>query len=108
MPRNTYSLWRSPGYTYNQYNVAEGSQFRVGAQVSADVKSHAIIAGFEYEQRSDRTFVINPVGFGGLRLRANENNSQLDLDNPIYIGNTVNYHIVQVYKRWDSADFLKI
>jgi hypothetical protein len=94
LPSNTYSLYRSPGYTYNQYSLSEGSQFRVSAQVSADVKDHAIIAGFEYEQRSDRNFVIGPANLWGLmRLRANENNQQLDLDNPIYINsNTVHYN----------------
>lgn len=92
LPRNTYSLWRSPGYTYNLYRITEGTQFRVSASVSADVKDHAIVAGFEYEQRSDREFGINPVGLWGLaRLRANENNQQLDKTSPTYIGNTVYY-----------------
>lgn len=93
LPLNTYSLWRSPGYTYNQHSSTEGNQFRVSAQVSADIKDHAISAGFEYEQRTDRGFAINPVGLWGLmRLRANEHNQQLDLDNPLYFGNAVNYN----------------
>jgi outer membrane receptor protein involved in Fe transport len=92
LPRNTYSLWRSPGYTYNLYRITETAQFRVSAQVSADIKDHAITAGFEYEQRSDRNFGINPVGLWELmRLRANENNQQLDKSSPTYVGNTVIY-----------------
>ncbi|MBL0343479.1 MAG: TonB-dependent receptor [Bacteroidetes bacterium] len=92
LPRNTYSLYRSPGYTYNQYRNTQSSQFRVSAQVSADIKDHAISAGFEYEQRSDQEFVINPIGLWGvMRLRANEKNRQLDTDNPIYSGNTIFY-----------------
>ncbi len=101
LPRNTYSLYRSPGYTYNLYRNTQSTQFRVSAQVSADVKSHAIIAGFEYEQRSDQQYGINPVGLWGLmRLRANEKNRQLDTDNPIYDGNTVYYN-----RRYDSDGF---
>nr|HMT28560.1 TonB-dependent receptor [Bacteroidia bacterium] len=90
LPRNTYSLWRSPGYTYNQYRNTQSTQFRVSAQVSADIKDHAISAGFEYEQRSDAEFVINPVGLWGLmRLRANEKNRQLDYSDTTFVGNAM-------------------
>jgi len=102
LPRNTYSLWRSPGYTYVQYRNTQSTQFRVSAQVSADIKNHAISAGFEYEQRSDAEYVINPIGLWNImRLRANEKNRQLDTDNPIYVGdNTVEYD-----RRYDSDGF---
>jgi outer membrane receptor protein involved in Fe transport len=90
LPRNTYSLWNSVGTTYNLYQEFETNQFRVSAQVSADIKDHAIVAGFEYEQRQDRSFGINPVGLWGLaRLKANEYNQQPDYSSPIYVGNTV-------------------
>lgn len=93
LPRNTYALYRSTGYTYNLYRETETSQLRFVAQVSADIKDHAITAGFEYEQRSDRNYGINPVGLWGLaRLRGNEHITQLDLNNPIYDGETVFYN----------------
>ncbi|MBK7967523.1 MAG: carboxypeptidase-like regulatory domain-containing protein [Bacteroidetes bacterium] len=103
LPRNTYSLYRSPGYTFNQYRVVESAQFRVSASVSADVKDHAIVAGFEYDQRTDQEFIINPVGLWGLaRLRANENNQQLDRTSPTYVGNTVYYP--RAYSNIDGLD----
>ncbi len=78
LPKNTYALYRSTGYTYNLYRETETTQLRFSAQVSADIKDHAITAGFEYEQRSDRNYGINPVGLWGImRLRANESNSSL-------------------------------
>jgi len=92
-PLSTYGMWIMPGYTYNGYNLNEATQFRISAQVNADIKDHAITAGFEYEQRSDRGFAVAPVGLWSImRLRANENNRELDLDNPLYVGNgTVHY-----------------
>jgi outer membrane receptor protein involved in Fe transport len=91
-PRNTYALYRSTGYTYNAYNELETTQLRFVAQVSADIKDHAITAGFEYEQRSDRNYAIGPVGLWGLmRLRANEHIQQLDLNNPVYAGDSIYY-----------------
>ncbi|MFZ9943539.1 MAG: carboxypeptidase-like regulatory domain-containing protein, partial [Bacteroidia bacterium] len=61
-PLSDYGMWIMPGYTYNGYNRNETSQFRLSAQVNADIKDHAITAGFEYEQRSDRGFAVAPVG----------------------------------------------
>ena len=91
-PQNTYALYRSTGYTYNLYRETETTQLRFVAQVSADIKDHAITAGFEYEQRSDRNYGINPVGLWGLmRLRGNEHIQQLDLNNPIYSNDSIYY-----------------
>jgi len=90
LPRSTYALWNSTGYTYNLYQESQTNQFRVTAQISADIKDHALVAGFEYEQRQDRLFGINPVGLWGLmRLKANEYNQQPDYNSPIYVGNSV-------------------
>lgn len=92
-PINVYSLWRNSGLQYGQYSMSEGTQFRVSAQVSADLKNHAISAGFEYEQRKDRGFTTATTTLWGLmRQRANENNRELDKDSPIYITpNIVHY-----------------
>ncbi|MDQ3050755.1 MAG: carboxypeptidase-like regulatory domain-containing protein [Bacteroidota bacterium] len=94
LPRNTYSLYNSPGRTFNRYQISENTQFRISAQVSADVKDHAISAGFEYEQRTDREYIILPVTLWDFMfLRGNENNRELDLDNPLYVNSTtINYN----------------
>ncbi len=94
LPRNTYSLWTSTGNTYGRYSINNNTQLRLSAQVSADIKDHAITAGFEYEQRTDREFIIVPIGLWGLmELRGNENNREFDTDNPIFVNdNTINYN----------------
>lgn len=104
-PRNVYSMWRNSGYQYPQYDMAETSQFRISAQLSTDLKNHAISAGFEYEQRKDRGFRVytTSIANGGLwglmRLRANEHNRDLDLDNPIisYVNGNTFYHYDRNY-----------
>ncbi|MCC7302211.1 MAG: TonB-dependent receptor [Bacteroidia bacterium] len=84
-PSNIYSLWYNTGRQYGGYNVTNTSQFSVRAHFSADIKSHAVQAGFEYEQRVDRYWGITPIGIWGLmRQLANFHLDQLDLANPIY------------------------
>ena len=78
-----YSLWASPGRQFNGYGKSEANQFRVTASGSADVKNHSIIIGFEYEQRIDRAYNINPSGLWQLmRQLANNNIKNLDFAHP--------------------------
>lgn len=62
LPQDVYGMWRNLGRPYNQYSVNNRTQFRITAQGSADIGDHAISLGFEYEQRNDRYFQVNPVG----------------------------------------------
>lgn len=59
-PRNIYDMWISPGAQYNQYRRSQNRQFRVQASGSADIKNHALLIGFEYEQRVDRFYDLRP------------------------------------------------
>jgi hypothetical protein len=61
-PANVYSLWYNTGRQYNGYSYSDRSQFRVFANFSADIKKHAIQLGFEYEQRTERAYSLNPIG----------------------------------------------
>ncbi|MBA3900290.1 MAG: outer membrane beta-barrel protein, partial [Bacteroidetes bacterium] len=55
----------------------------VGATGSADIKNHAILVGFEYEQRSDRGFNVSPYGlWERARQLTNSHINELDLSNP--------------------------
>ncbi len=81
--RNIYSMWYNTGRQYGGASQTDLSQFRVFANFSADIKKHAIQAGFEFEQRVQRSFNIYPVtdngGLWGLmRQLANSHISQLD------------------------------
>jgi hypothetical protein len=57
-PRNIYSMWYNTGRQYGGYNYDQNTQFRVFANFSADIKKHAIQIGFEYEQRTGRSYSI--------------------------------------------------
>ena len=72
LPASVYGLWTNMGTQYNGYSKTDATQFRVTAQGSADIGDHAIAIGFEYEQRTDRSFSVSPVGLWTLgRLLAN-------------------------------------
>lgn len=59
--QNIYSLWFNSGREYNGYSKSDDSQLRFTGSASADVKNHAIQFGFEYEQRDDRKYFVNPI-----------------------------------------------
>lgn len=61
-PGSIYSLWTSPGVPYNTFRKVDNSMFRVVATGSADIKDHQLLIGFEFEQRDDRSFALNPAG----------------------------------------------
>ncbi len=58
-PQSVYALVNAPGTPFGSYGRSNNAQFRVSASGSADIGDHAITAGFEYEQRSDRFFGYN-------------------------------------------------
>lgn len=95
-PRDVYNIWRNHALQWGSYDVRNSSQFRVSALGSADIKNHAFSMGFEYEQRTDRGFSLNPVGLWNIgNLRVNSHLQNLDRRNAEveYTGTlpTVNY-----------------
>lgn len=59
-PPLVFSMWRNTGTPVGLYRKIENDQYRISASGSADIKNHAITIGFEYEQRIDRLWQINP------------------------------------------------
>jgi outer membrane receptor protein involved in Fe transport len=59
---SVYDLWTNPGAPFNRYSTMDNSQFRIRVTGSADIKDHNILVGFEFEQRSDNYFQVNPAG----------------------------------------------
>lgn len=85
-PKSVYSLFTSPGTPYNQYYKLNQEQFRVSANGSADIKDHEISLGFEFEQRNDSYFGVQPMAlwtFG--RAYTNAHILELDKSNPHYV-----------------------
>ncbi|MES2284515.1 MAG: carboxypeptidase regulatory-like domain-containing protein [Bacteroidota bacterium] len=78
-PSNIYSLWYNTGRQYGGYAKTEESQFRVFTNFSADIKKHAVQAGFEFEQRTQRSYNINSIDlWTNMRQLANSHITQLD------------------------------
>ena len=106
IPGNIYGLWEMPGKPYDGpdtryfgYSTYDVSQVRVTASGSADVKDHEITVGFEFEQRTDRNFQVQPTAlWTKARQLMNSHITQLDFSNPhpVYDANgvfqdTINY-----------------
>jgi len=77
-----YNLWSAPGTVNNGYGKSERDQYRLVGQGSADIGDHAILLGFEYEQRVERNFSLNPLGLWQLgRGTVNSHIEQIDSSN---------------------------
>ncbi|HJN63669.1 MAG TPA: carboxypeptidase regulatory-like domain-containing protein [Flavobacteriales bacterium] len=103
-----YSLWYPFGREYNYYGYSQYSQTTFKASGSADIKDHEFSFGIEYEQRSDASWGVSPVGLWGLmRLLTNKHLSQLDLSDPHTVFEngdyTVNYD--RLYVAEDQSVF---
>lgn len=61
-PSQVYDIWTNVGTRYNSFQKQNNSQLRFTGRGSADLGDHALQIGFEYEQRVDRGWGINPVG----------------------------------------------
>lgn len=87
-PGSAYGIWFDPGRQFAGYNYSDNDQYRFTGFFSADIGGHALKFGFEYDQRIERSYTMNPfaggIGLWGLaRGLANRHISELDLNNPI-------------------------
>jgi hypothetical protein len=83
-PNSVYGLWNNIGTQYNAYSLTDNTQFRITASGSADIGNHALTVGFEYEQRTDRSFNVSPVGLWTIaRQYMNFHIRELDVNNPM-------------------------
>lgn len=99
-PESIYGLFQAVGTNQAGYNLGRNSQFRVTAQTTFEIGNHDLIAGFEFEQRIDRSYGLAANGlWTQMRLLQNQAILQLDLDNPILVydengvfQDTINYN----------------
>ncbi|MBT3611361.1 MAG: TonB-dependent receptor plug domain-containing protein [Flavobacteriales bacterium] len=83
LPSNVYSLFGNHGSMYNGSAKQENTQTTFKASGSADIKSHELSFGFEFEQREDYYWGIGPMGLWGLmRQQANKHILELKLSDP--------------------------
>ena len=98
-PSNVYSLFRNHGYMYNGAAKYNETQIGLKAAGSADIKSHEISFGIEYEEREESYWGMGPMGMWSLmRSLSNLHLLERDLSNPQPVFNangiyqdTVNY-----------------
>ncbi len=84
-----YGMWTFPGIIYNSYSTVNYRQFRIATSINTDINiahaTHAITAGFEFDQREQRAWGVVPASlWTRMRQIVNLHVSQLDKSNPIY------------------------
>lgn len=99
--RSVYGMWvyngdmtnTRGGQTDNYFERIQ-NQFRFTGQGTVDILDHSIMIGFEYEQRIERAYSLNPRSLWTIaRLRANSHIGERDLGSPHieYPGPTITY-----------------
>lgn len=106
-PQSIYGLFQAVGANQSGYGRTRNSQFRVTAQTTFQIidkdnprETHNLTAGFEFEQRIDRSYSLGANGlWQQMRLLQNQAILQLDLENPILVydengvfQDTINYN----------------
>ncbi len=96
-PQHVYDILYSTGRQSNGYGKSQQNQLRFVGAIFADIKNHEFNAGFEYEQRFERSYSISPMNLWTLaRQLGNAKNTELDKSNPILHGDTTDYNLLYV------------
>jgi hypothetical protein len=92
-PDAVYSLFYMPGTVTSGYSKSELTSIGAKASLSMNLKDHEFKLGYEFEKLTSRGFSVNPTALWTLmRQKANFHISELDVDNPILHGDTVDYN----------------
>lgn len=94
LPSTSYGLFSLPGVVYNGVSKSEYSQLTGKLNLSMNLGDHELKLGYEFEKYTSRGFSISPVSLWTMmRQSANSHISELDLENPIFIGSdTIAYN----------------
>lgn len=80
VPGSLYDLWNNVGGLSNRWSRYQQDQARISASGSADIGKHSVSVGVEYEQLTQRSYTLAPVGlWGRARALANFHIRELDL-----------------------------
>lgn len=91
---STYNMWYNAGVPWFNYSKTNQDQYSLTFGASLDLKNpnaknvskHAIEFGFEFQQRIERFYGVNPIGLWTIaRQLANKHILTLDTDNPLLI-----------------------
>ncbi|MBC8047797.1 MAG: carboxypeptidase regulatory-like domain-containing protein, partial [Fimbriimonadaceae bacterium] len=92
---NAYSIWWNPGVPWFNYTKQNDDQYGLNFNAALDLKSarkssniskHSIEFGFEFQQRVERFYGINPIALWTLaRQLTNRHILTLDTDHPLLV-----------------------
>lgn len=92
-PDRVYSLFYMPGAITDGYSKSELTSLGAKASLSVNLKDHEFKLGYEFEKLTSRGFSVNPTPLWTMmRQKANFHINELDVDNPIIHGDTVDYN----------------
>lgn len=87
-PRIPHGIWYGTGYQADNFGtIADNDQYRFSLNGSFDIvpskngdrNKHAIEFGFEFEQRVDRSYIVNPTSiWNRMRLQTNKHLANFD------------------------------
>lgn len=109
-PNSIYGMYVVPGAVMAGYGKSETNMLGINASGSASIGNHALEFGFQYEQRSDRSWSLAPTGLWNLmRELTNFHIVQLDIDNPELVfhqdinGNQVFVDTIKYSRSYDQT-----
>ncbi len=79
-PSTVWSMWDNIGNPRNTYRNDNSESYRITLSGNADIKNHAISLGFEFEQVTDKSYLIGPRGIWTL-ARQLSNSNFIAIDN---------------------------
>jgi len=100
-PGSVYGLWWNVGNSYNQFNYRNDEQFAFQVDASFDLQPkktrHQIEFGLYYQQRAERYYGVGASQlWNQARLLTNRHITNLDVANPIYVVDGVEYTLQDV------------
>ena len=91
---STYNMWYNNGVPWFNYSKTDQDQYSLNFGASLDIKNpnsknigkHAIEFGFEFQQRVERFYGVNPINLWTIaRQLTNKHILTLDTDNPVLV-----------------------
>ncbi len=86
---SVYGIWNPFGQVFNLYQTVEQQQYTAKFTASADIKNHNFMVGFEYEQRVESLYGINPRGLWPLMRGLANFNWRFDASDSVLMGDTL-------------------
>jgi hypothetical protein len=81
-PEDVYAIWNNIGTPFGSMGKSQAEQFRVTGNGNVIIGGHKVTLGFEFEQRFDRGWFVNPTNLWLLaRKYTNSHISELDISN---------------------------